>query len=171
MGGTMNIELQQALRTCKHNTDLQARGETRGLIYDYTVEIDGEHRATWKRNYDGVGYRLVRADNTLPIWRAADEAISVRRKDQMLERTREYLHLIPTLAQYQADQEAKVQRQREEERQEAQDHIRAMREEAGPELYDALKQMLLVFGQGTHTGMAARTLARAQDAIRKAEGE
>lgn len=60
----MTIEFVRIERDCISNKKRHEEGgaAARGIIYDFDVIIDGEHRATWQRETVGVGYRLLDAN-------------------------------------------------------------------------------------------------------------
>ena len=60
------IAFARVLRDCKHNDEIKAAGGKRGLIYDFMVIIDGEHRATWRKDAAGRGY-ILRTPNADPL--------------------------------------------------------------------------------------------------------
>lgn len=62
MKKTMDINFRRVVRDCPANA---ARTDTRSLIYDFEVLIDGEHRATFHRIIYGRGYDLVGPG---PVW-------------------------------------------------------------------------------------------------------
>ena len=60
------IVFARVLRDCKHNDEIKAASGKRGLIYDFMVIIDGEHRATWRKDAAGRGY-ILRTPNADPL--------------------------------------------------------------------------------------------------------
>lgn len=60
MGALMpRIKLKQFVRECPHNAAIiRDNGESRKLIRDFSVSIDGEHRLTLSRHYSGKGYYI-----------------------------------------------------------------------------------------------------------------
>lgn len=57
------IEFERIERACPYNTSLRAKGDSRGILYDFNVMVDGEHRAIIRRKAYSVGYDLKDADN------------------------------------------------------------------------------------------------------------
>lgn len=125
-------------------------------IYDHHVMIDGEHRATWRFQGVGNGYRLANVDTGRTIMhpqgRRADNPNVIVRETPVEAsnqgafefRTLEALSagLIPTLAQMAVTREANrlaaIKRAEEEKER---DRLHAIRCEAGT-LYEAAKKAL-----------------------------
>ena len=53
----MVIKFERCERDCPHNDAIRKAGETRGIIYDFKVIIDGVFRAKWVKDF-GTGYEL-----------------------------------------------------------------------------------------------------------------
>ena len=54
------IKFKKVRRDCPYNTQIETRGQKKGIIYDYQIFIDGEFRGTWmKRGASQRAYMLV----------------------------------------------------------------------------------------------------------------
>ena len=103
----MEIKFERYERDCPHNETIRKAGETRGIIYDFKVIIDGVFRAVWFKNSFGIGYELKDAapdhedrqyiryplgpDNTNP--RAT---VKVNKQDEFLSMIERIISAIPT---------------------------------------------------------------------------
>jgi hypothetical protein len=56
------IKFERVERDCPANKTLRHNNFKSGIIYDWRVLIDGEHRAEFHRHYGGIGYELYDAD-------------------------------------------------------------------------------------------------------------
>ena len=172
------IEFQRIERDCPHNKRLREGSATYGLIYDFNVVINGEHRATFKKIYGGVGYNLLDTGGN------SIKEHDSNRYSMLARNQREFLPIItnlveagriPTLQQM-AEAKAEAERKKAQvamiraERERVQ-----MMEAAGVDLYEALKPLIEymrnnggdeAFRDADGTGW----LTRAERAIAKAEG-
>lgn len=159
------IEFVKTLRDCPANERRKIDGQ-RGLIYDYNVLIDGEHRVTLARNTGALGYELRTADPDvwIAVGNSRHNGIKVENKEAF-ERTILMLlasRRIPTLAQIAA---ARKERELEAERQsaeQAEERRNFLIKEAGVDLYKALKYIALHSGEKTIRAKAEAAIAKAE---------
>ncbi len=111
-----SIHFVRIERECAHNRELRAahgcRGNPRGLLLDFHVIIDGEHRATFSKTGYRPGYTL---DGLTPnrhggscLFDSEEKTADAKSQAQFESVVREWLMrgLIPTLADYAKQREA-----------------------------------------------------------------
>jgi hypothetical protein len=178
------IKFERVTRDCGHNKTILDAGESKGLLYDFNVIIDGEHRATMSRNGYSVGYTLRDADyNSIRDLAKADKrwrshpVVEVGKQADFEDVINCMLAagLIPTLDQMaavRAEKAAKIAANKaaEDER----DRIHRI-QGAAVDLYAALKPLAVYLADNGgdaeyHDADGTGWLSRAQAAIAKAEG-
>lgn len=139
----IRIEFKKVKRDCKYNRDLDAEGARRGFLYDYHVEIEGEHRATWvdvqrRRRY---GYRWEMRDiDGYAIWFDEHNRAWAKTKDEFASMTRDALSsgVIPTAEQIDAKRAARRQAENEAAAAALAKRRLDAKRRAAPAMYDAL---------------------------------
>lgn len=143
------IKFERFERICDSNKNRRVAGDTRSLIYDFKVFIDGEHRANMDRCVHRPGYYVRDADGQ-PI-RTPDShrqiggnRVEVCDKQANFSRTIETLlsgGFIPTLvglAAAKADRAEKAEKRKIEQREQ---YAVDCKKYAGPALFDALMEI------------------------------
>ncbi len=176
------IEFNRIERDSDWNKKLRAEGDTRGIIYDWNVLIDGEHRVTFARNIYHSGYELHAATHRA-YYEAIKEkdgyssSVEVKSKAKFEETISRLLEAgrIPTLQQITDKRRATVLKQIKK-RADAREARRVRQiEDAGVPMYEALKPIaeFLKNNGGDaafHDADGTGWLTRAQAAIARAEG-
>lgn len=94
------VTFKRVERVCAANQSRRESGDTSDITYDYEVIIDGEHRASLRREIFGRGYRLYDADGRPipePGHHAKHLGMDVEQKSHFLSVIREQLHRIPSV--------------------------------------------------------------------------
>jgi hypothetical protein len=142
---TQSIAIERVDRDCPYNDRLRGERDTRNLIRDFKVLIDGEHRATFKKVTVGRGYELYDADHR-PIGAGYYKHIgySVGTQSEFLKTVDHFLESaeIPTLARMaelrEIDAAEKLRKQAARAEARRIHHIQS----TGVELYNALSELL-----------------------------
>lgn len=144
------IKFVRVERDCDHNKALRNDNESRGILYDFKVLIDGEHRATMDKCGHKPGYYVRDADrNTISTpdsyRKVYGSQVEVADKQANFEAIIIRLlaeGYIPTLDQMAATRAHKAQKQALADAKEAEERRIYRIQRAGVELYAALKHTL-----------------------------
>lgn len=156
---TTAVKFVKAERDCPHNTSIRAKGENRGILYDYSILVDGKPRGLFrshgdKRSYSmcGLDHEIIRHEEGTRLWTV--EAKSIADFRPLYER---FGHLLPDDAELERRraERAANQHQAELERK-ASARVDRMQEHAH-KMYD------LIYSQLDQLGEPARRIITAID--------
>jgi hypothetical protein len=147
----MTIQIEREARDCPHNDEVRAKGRSLGgsrILYDYKILIEGEFRAYAFGNGSGQrGFRLYDA-NRDPIVLSQHQphhlGAEIDKKDDIIPIAAIALELgkIPTLDQLAANRVAKKEARNETARMEFARRVNGWKRHYGPELYQALVEII-----------------------------
>jgi hypothetical protein len=144
-----NIDIEREARDCPYNDDVRTKGRSLSgsrILYDYKILIDGEFRAYALGNGSGQrGFRLHDA-NRDPIHINNHEprhlGAELNRIGNIIPVVAANLDKIPTLDQLAANRAAKKEAKNEAARMEFARRVNGWKRHYGPELYQALSEII-----------------------------